>query len=473
MIGDAAPPSDQFPYTRPPSITWFFSFVLSIMAFLVPALWNGFAIVFFDTGGYIDRIVTMKPYPGRSFIYGLFLWGTSLGWWSFWGPICIQSFLCFWVIHLMLRCHGLPASPPAMAFFCIGLSLLTGISWYTSQLMPDILVPLVVLALWLLSFHWHSLKVSERTGLLAFSVLALMSHNSCLALVTGLIPVTLIIRAMVYRAGLPLLTSIMPPVAVVAASLVLIPLLNLGLSGKVTYASGGPVFLFARFVQEGIAQRWLADHCPVPDIDLCKMQKRLPKSSDGFLWSTNSPFQELGGWTGGRANTELEYVVRETIKHYPAPIFQASLQATIKQFFMIETGDGLDNYQDYTQKVFARFSPALVQAFNAAGQQRNLVTQKLFDALNLVNVPLAYLSILGLLLVIGWGVHTGRPAFAGLATFVFFALVGNAFICGALSSPFDRYQSRLVWLATLVVGMAGVGRWHHPPNPEKPGKHSG
>lgn len=442
------------------------------MAFLAPALWNGFAIVFFDTGGYIDRIMTLKPYPGRSFIYGLFLWGTSFGWWSFWGPICCQSLLCFWLVHLILRCHRLPAGPAAMAFFCVGLSLVTGVSWYTSQLMPDIFVPLVVLSLWLLSFNWYSLKAAERIALLTLSILGLMSHNSCLALVTGLIPVTLAIRAIVYRAGLPLLTSIMPPIAVLTASLVLIPILNFGLSGKVTYASGGPVFLFARFVQEGIAQRWLAAHCPVPGIDLCKMQKRLPETSEGFLWNGNSPFQELGGWTGGRANSELEYVVRETIKDYPLPIFQASVQATVRQFFMIETGDGLDNYQDYTQKVFSRFSPALAQSFNAASQQRNLVTQQLFDALNRVNVPLAYLSILGLLLVIGWGAYAGRPAFAGLAAFVFFALVGNAFICGALSSPFDRYQSRVVWLATLVVGMAGAGRWHPPPKPENLGKQS-
>jgi hypothetical protein len=45
-----------------------------------------------------------------------------------------------------------------------------------------------------------------------------------------------------------------------------------------------------------------------------------------------------------------------------------------------------------------------------------------------------------------------------LALFVLLALLGNAFICGVLSNPHDRYQSRLVWLASLVVGMALL-RW--------------
>ena len=37
-------------------------------------------------------------------------------------------------------------------------------------------------------------------------------------------------------------------------------------------------------------------------------------------------------------------------------------------------------------------------------------------------------------------------------------LVGNAFICGALSNPHDRYQSRVVWIAVLAVGMVLADR---------------
>jgi len=126
---------------------------------------------------------------------------------------------------------------------------------------------------------------------------------------------------------------------------------------------------------------------------------------------------------------------------------------------MVKTGDGLDNYQDYTRKVFAGLSPDIVQSFTSANQQRNRMPQKLFDVLNLVHIPVAYLSLLGLVLVVGWGVRERRHDFTGLALYVLIALLGNAFICGALSSPYNRYQSRLIWLATLVVGMAAFCRW--------------
>jgi hypothetical protein len=83
----------------------------------------------------------------------------------------------------------------------------------------------------------------------------------------------------------------------------------------------------------------------------------------------------------------------------------------------------------------------------------------LFDALNLVHVPVAGLSLLGLLPVIGWGLCVRRHDLAGAAVFTLLALLGNAFICGALSNPHDRYQSRLVWLATLIIAMAAVSGW--------------
>jgi hypothetical protein len=44
-----------------------------------------------------------------------------------------------------------------------------------------------------------------------------------------------------------------------------------------------------------------------------------------------------------------------------------------------------------------------------------------------------------------------------LACTVALALMANAFVCGALSNPHDRYGARMVWLAVLVILLAP---WH-------------
>ena len=260
---------------------------------------------------------------------------------------------------------------------------------------------------------------------------------------------------MLFRSSLHLLS----PAALVAAALLIIPAGNWAVSGKLTYSSGGEAFLFARLVQAGIAQRWLAENCPVAHVKLCSLQKNIPTTSDEFLWSRTSPFQALGDWTGRAAREELGFLVEETVKEYPGWVLWSSLEATVDQFLMLETGDGLDNYQDYTRKVFSRLSPQIAEDFNAADQQRRGITQSLFDRLNRVHLPIAYGSLLGLFLVTVAGIRHRQYEMAALAGYVLIALWGNAFICGALSSPFDRYQSRLVWLATLVVGMAVATWW--------------
>ena len=442
---------------------WAFCLAFSVAVFLSPALWNGFAIVFFDTGGYVERVLDMTPAPGRSLFYGIFLWATSLGWWSFWGPVLAQSLFTLWIIRLTLRCHDLPAGPLATVAFCGGLGLLTGISWYTSQLMPDALVPLVVLGLWLLAFRWEKLGPGERAGLAALVLLGLLSHMSCMALAIGLMIVILTARIILRRRGWPLSVSILPPTTVVAASLILMPLLHLVLLGQATYTPGGPVFVFGRLVQDSIAQRWLAEHCPVPGIKLCGLQDRIPKTADDIIWGATSPFQDIGGWSG-TADAELGHLVHECIRTYPGAFVWTSLRATAQQMARVATGDGLDEYQPAVRAVFTDLLPRTAGPFNAARQQQGRITQPLFDALNTVHVPIAHLSVVGLLIVACWGLRAGRHDLAGLAFFALTALLGNAFICGALSNPHDRYQSRLVWLASLVVGMAMVSWWQQRTN---------
>ncbi len=438
---------------------WTLCLVFSVAVLLAPALGNRFPLVFFDTGGYVNRVLEMNLLPGRSLFYGLFLWISSVGWWSFYGPVLLQALFVVWQIHLMLRCHDLPAGPRATAAFCGGLGVVTGISWYTSQLMPDGLVAVVVLALWLLGFRWPRLAVFERAGLAAIALLGLLSHMSGLALAIGLVAVTLVARVALPGRSWKLQVHWLPPAAVVAAGLILMPVLHLALVGKAAYTPGGPAYLYGRLVQAGVAQRWLAEHCPVPGIKLCTLQDRIPDNGDKFLWGNESAFREIGEWSGA-ADAELGYLVKEALKAYPGDVLLTALSATAEQLVMVKTGDQLTEIHNDTRNVFTnRLPPGASASFNAARQQRGELPVPFIGMVNRVHVPVAHLSALGLLLVIGWGLRFGRHDLAVAAAFMLLALLGNAFICGALSNPHDRYQGRLAWLASLVVGMSTSCWW--------------
>ena len=52
------------------------------------------------------------------------------------------------------------------------------------------------------------------------------------------------------------------------------------------------------------------------------------------------------------------------------------------------------------------------------------------------------------------GLAAARRREAMLPALLFLALIGNAAICGVVSSSNDRFQARLVWLAELTAGLA-------------------
>ncbi len=378
-------------------VRWLPALTAILILLLAPALWNGYAVVFHDTGGYVGSVLEWQLFPGRSFFYGLFLWLTSLGWLNFWGPAVAQSLLAAWTIHLLLRCHGLAAGPLALTLHCAGLALVTGISWYTSQLMPDILVPLVVLAYLLLGLYGQALRWWERAGLAAMALLGLLSHMSCLALAIGLVGVTLILRLITRWRPWPLQVRVWPGAALAVAALLLMPTVHVLLFQHPGFTPGGSAFLYGR-------------------------------------------------------------LVRATVAAYPAAFAWNSLRFTAVQLVKVATGDGLDEHHDATRGVLTGALPQSARPYTEARQQQGEVSRQLFKTLNRVHRPVAWLATAMLLLLLVLGVRAHRFDRALLAFFLLTALVGNAFICGALSNPHDRYQSRVVWIAVLAVGMALADR---------------
>src|SRR4051794_13012604 len=131
-----------------PRLSWAIATIAMLLVLLAPALWNGFPLIYPDTGGYLLRPLTGTLEMGRSALYGAFLLaGASL---YFWPNVLVQAALAIWLIVLTLRAHGLGARPGLAFGVVLVLALTTSLPFFVSQLMPDVLFPLAVLALYLL-----------------------------------------------------------------------------------------------------------------------------------------------------------------------------------------------------------------------------------------------------------------------------------------------------------------------------------
>lgn len=427
--------------------------VASLALLQAPNFWNRFPLVFYDTGGYVEAALNRYLVPGRSIFYGLFLQIFSFDWRTFWGVSWVQSGFTLWFIYLLLRVHRLPSSAPVLLAISVILALLTSISWYAGQLMPDIFVPLTVIGLWLFSGQRQHLRVWEQVGVAAIVLLGLLSHMSCLALALGL-AIVLVVKRLFLRGWLVRLHMVLP-VLLVLLPLVLMPPLHYFLTGVGGYTPGGSAFLFGRLVQGGLAERWLMEHCPDSKVQLCTWKENFPKTADEFLWGMESPYKKIGSWRDTAAQKEMSYLVRHIVRAYPGDMLKNSLELTGQQLMEASTGEGLDGKHWDTRGIIGTFLPRMAPAFKQARQQHEEITTQLLARWSRLQAPIA-LICMGLLIPIGIRGMV-RPAYgqiAGLALFVLIALLGNAFICGALSNPHDRYQSRMIWLAPLVVLMA-------------------
>jgi len=64
----------------------------------------------------------------------------------------------------------------------------------------------------------------------------------------------------------------------------------------------------------------------------------------------------------------------------------------------------------------------------------------------------------------------GRHRQAVFLGFIFLGLLGNAAVCGALSNPHDRYQSRIVWIAPFALALSLSRGWRRGlPRPAESG----
>jgi hypothetical protein len=143
------------------AFSWTMACALMLAVLLWPALWNGFPIVFYGTGGYLAQPFDGTLEMGRSVLYGAFLMlGIKQ---HFWPNIIMQASLVAWLLALLLRLHGFGGRPWLAGGVVIGICAFTGLPWYTAQLMPDILVSAFVLAIAMLAFHADGLQRWETS----------------------------------------------------------------------------------------------------------------------------------------------------------------------------------------------------------------------------------------------------------------------------------------------------------------------
>jgi hypothetical protein len=426
-------------------VAWIAAVAIPLML-LAPALWNGYPLLQWDTGGYLARWYEGYLVPSRSAAFGLYLhFGEDSG---FWINLGIQALATLWILQLTLRVLGI-SQPLRLLGIGVVLSVTTSLPWLASTLLTDIFAGLSVLALFILAASGDKTSTPEKCLLFALTAFAAASHSATLGVLLGLCCVGWIARPFL-RGRISVAGLTQGSLGLVAGAAMLLAA-NFALSGQLAWTPGGYGVAFGRMLQDGIVAQYLRDHCPREKLKLCPYRDRLPATADQFLWG-NSMFNTLGRFKG--LNDEMSFIVLHSLAEYPAWQARAAAIGTAQQLVHVATGEGTDGWLGHTYGIIERYIPAQLKPMRAAQQQRWHFD---FTAINRIHVPVALASMLLAAMLFGHGLLR-RPLddITLLAGTISLAVLGNALICAVISGPHDRYGARMAWLATAVVLIAAI-----------------
>src|SRR3954452_21858611 len=267
------------------------AFLDAMLMLRSPALWNGFPLLQYDTGGYMARWEEGTLEVGRSSVFGVFL--NLLERPDFWPAVVVQVALTVWILWLVVRTHGFGTR--VLLVTVAALSVLTALPWLAGQLLTDVFAGLSVLALYLLVRRAAALARWERAALFLFVAFSAATHSATLmvllALLLAAVPVAVFDRRLVPFVG------IARGLAALALGAVMLIAANYAVAGQLVWTPGGISTPFGRMLQTGIVTRYLDDHCPDPRLKLCAHRSELPDNADLFFWG-EGVFDRLGRFEG-------------------------------------------------------------------------------------------------------------------------------------------------------------------------------
>jgi len=431
------------------------------VALLIPALFNGYPLIFPDSAAYLR--IGYQAYFGveRASGYGLFLkpW-LSIGagpWVALVGQVLFVATVTWSATRTLLSASQTAAAMLVM----VGLSAWP---WHASQLMPDAFTAPLVLLAWLLVAKRLGTFGTVATGVAV--VLLLTMHYTHLALFAVATVAAIIFgrssgespRGLMARGGFSLSLLTVGTLVQLGA--------NVHYLHRASVTPGGPVFLFARLNEDGLMSPWLKRHCGEPRIaKLCLIAPYLPRRSQELLWNKDTPLARTI-WQEGPAGIdrwglvdEMGIADRGAIMSAPIKFAAASLRGAGRQFIHFQALDDECPVHcgEPGREIWTTLSQLDPRGFAAFRNSAQATTGLPVSAVRMLTTPVTALALLALVPALILARRRDDKQLAGLAAAVLFSLAANAALAGAFSDVHDRYQSRLAYLA-ILVGVVAVVR---------------
>ncbi|NJM35195.1 MAG: hypothetical protein HC850_11345 [Rhodomicrobium sp.] len=234
-----------------------------------------------------------------------------------------------------------------------------------------------------------------------------------------------------------------------------------------------PPYLMARVIADGPGRRLIEEKCTPSSSPyaVCAWAGQPFRDHNDFLWGAGGARMNFAGASPEMREAlkaEQYAFVLDAAASYPLGQLQASIGNGVAQFFQLGIGEiafGAARllHEPVTQErlaldVLPGFEGCLADPASCPPEP---VGANIWDAIvasaNLL-LTIGFFAVLACwatLRLSSYGAANARyDRLLGIGLLIAAALIVNAFLCGALSGPHDRYQARLIWLAGLYLALA-------------------
>jgi putative flippase GtrA len=400
---------------------------------------------------------------GRSIYYGALLYIghlTSYMWLSVFVQGAIFLYLCNLFLTKCLR----------LSFFtsvCATSTLLvtTPVSFFISFLMPDIFAAFLILASAILLGFWRRLSLLDKIlleAVIAYSALTHTSHLLLLACLAAVFAVTALVAKRYSDLG--------SQRAIVILAIIFIGVLGeFGFSYAIKHEFGSdpvrPPFLMARTIADGPGYEFLQKNCATKPYVVCNYIDHFPEPALAFLWSIDpnkGVFSVADLDTRNKLSSEQSSFLIDVFRFDPLGVTLATIKNSAIQFVTVR----LREFFPSQQEIDAFRGKLPENYFKRLSSSRIIFHNWIMTPGDLWFSSIYFVCTLGLLAVwIFWPFinfdrmlkFVSRQEAFQILTLTMSGVIFNAVICGALSEPVPRYQTRVSWIPVfLVISICGV-----------------
>ncbi len=427
-------------------LRWAAAIVCGALLLCAAAFFNGGPLLFPDTVSYfVDGQLLVRLHRAaniRPIFYGLLTWPLHLER-NTWPVIIVQGLIVTHLVYLILRALGARLTPWALVGVILFLTALTPLSWYVSHLLPDVFAGVLILALFLLGFCRDRLSRPETIYLVVLATLSICFHLTHVLLafaVAGAGCLTWIVFAQSRRRVRPLLL-----VAPIALALGVTFAYSFAAFRNIAFTQYGPPILLARIISDGTGRAYLEKTCPELHYQICPYLDRLPDNEEYILWRV-LPTVEFSDYKKFQA--EQGAIVLGTVRMFPWQVAWNALANTARQFVSIDSESVFrpDNLENLTMHF-----PRIGNAARDTVQSKSGFAGEPLASVNALHNLIAAISLVASIAAAWLCLAARRERPAILIGLVLYSLVVNAFVTGALSGVYSRYQGRIIWLLPFAA----------------------